>query len=83
MKGNGSAWAQPQEKGLSTTFFANPFGPMQKQPECLKIIDQMFAALLDQHIFLGEIYTGLGLPEKGGNALEIAAKELLAKISGK
>ena len=26
---------------------------------------------------------GLGLPEKGGNALEIAAKELLAKISGK
>lgn len=56
---------------------------MQKQPECLKIIDQMFVALLDQHIFLGEIYTGLGLPEKGGNALEIAAKELLAKISGK
>ena len=83
IEGKRFALGTTQEKGLSTTFFANPFGPMQKQPECLKIIDQMFAALLDQHIFLGEIYTGLGLPEKGGNALEIAAKELLAKISGK
>ena len=64
IEGKRFALGTTQEKGLSTTFFANPFGPMQKQAECLKIIDQMFAALLDQKIFLGEIYTGLGLPER-------------------
>ena len=81
IEGKRFALGTTQEKGLSTTFFANPFGPMQKQDQCLKIIEQMFDALLDQGIFLGEIYTGLGLPDKGGNALEVAAQELLHKIS--
>lgn len=83
IEGKRFALGTTQEKGLSTTFFANPFGPMQKQEACLKIIDQLFNQLIEQKIFLGEIFTGLGLPEKGGNALELAARELLAKISEK
>lgn len=83
IEGKRFALGTTQEKGLSTTFFANPFGPMQKQEACLKIIDQLFDQLIEQNIFLGEIFTGLGLPEKGGNALELAARELLAKISEK
>ncbi len=36
IEGKRFALGTTQEKGLSTTFFANPFGPMQKQAECLK-----------------------------------------------
>ena len=69
-----------QEKGISTTFFANPFGPMQKQEQCLPIIDEMFAKLFDQGIFVGEIFTCLGLENKGDDGLKIAAIELFEEI---
>lgn len=83
VEGKRFALGTTQEKGLSTTYFANPFGPMQKQEQCQKIIEQMFDELIKQNVFLGEIYTCLGLPEKGGNGLEIAAQKLCEKLSQK
>ena len=80
LEGKRFALGTTQEKGLSTTFFANPFGPMQKQEQCLPIFNQMFDTMFDKNIFVGEIYTCLGLPNKGEDGLKIAAAELLNEI---
>lgn len=65
------------EVGISKTYFANPFGPVQKEAECNLIIDEIFDVLARQDTFVGEIFTGLGLSDKGGNTLEIGAKKML------
>ncbi|MBQ7889390.1 MAG: hypothetical protein IJ356_06490 [Erysipelotrichaceae bacterium] len=80
LEGKRYALGTTQEKGLSTTFFANPFGPMQKQEQCLPIFNQMFDTLFEKDIFVGEIYTCLGLPNKGDDGLKIAAEQLLEEI---
>lgn len=69
-----------QESGLSTTFFANPFGPMQKQEECRKLIDTIFDKLFEQKIPVGEVYTCLGLADKGNHGIDEGAKALLDYI---
>ncbi|MGN1054473.1 MAG: hypothetical protein ACI4P1_04260, partial [Erysipelotrichaceae bacterium] len=68
------------EKGLSTTYFANPFGPMQEKDKCSAIIDKVFNALNRNGVLLGEIYTNLGLKNKGDGGIDVAAKELLELI---
>lgn len=80
VEGKRFALGTTQEKGLSTTFFANPFGPMQKQEECIKLIDQMFEQLYKQDIIVGEIYTCLGLPDKGDHGIDEAARALLTLV---
>jgi hypothetical protein len=77
IQGKRFALGTTQEKGISTTFFANPFGPMQRQDECSVLIDKMFDALFDQNIPVGEIYTCLGLPDKGNHGIDKAAAALL------
>ncbi|MCF0108516.1 MAG: hypothetical protein HUJ57_00175 [Erysipelotrichaceae bacterium] len=77
VEGKRFALGTTQEKGISTTFFANPFGPMQKQEKCSKIIEQVFDKLFEKNIFVGEIYTCLGLENKGDNGIEKAAECLL------
>jgi hypothetical protein len=42
VEGKRFALGTTQEKGLSTTFFANPFGPMQRQKETKVLIDKLF-----------------------------------------
>ncbi len=66
-----------QESGLSTTFFANPFGPMQKQKACTKLINTIFDKLFEEKIPVGEVYTCLGLPNKGNHGIEEGAKAIL------
>ena len=77
IEGKRFALGTTQEKGLSTTFFANPFGPMQRQEETKVLIDRMFDALFAQNIPVGEIYTCLGLPNKGDHGINKAAEALL------
>ncbi len=77
IEGKRFALGTTQEKGLSTTFFANPFGPMQKQEVATPLIDEMFNKLFEQGVYVGEIYTCLGLPDKGENGIVDAAQALL------
>lgn len=77
VEGKRFALGTTQEMGISTTFFANPFGPMQKQDDCMKIIDTMFNELNKSNITVGEIYTCLGLENKGNDGLKVAAEQLL------
>ena len=65
------------EVGISTTYFANPFGPMQMQGVCDPIIDEVFQSMKDNGIFTGEIYTHLGFDKKNRHGLNEAALQLL------
>jgi len=65
-----------QEVGLSETYFANPFGPMQKKELCDGLIDNIFASLKSSGTFIGEIYTQLGLNKKEG-PLNVVTNSLL------
>lgn len=80
IEGKRIALGTTQEKGLSSTFFANPFGPMQKQAACLKIIDDIFDEMEKEKICVGEIYTCLGLENKGNHGIRVASEELLKLI---
>lgn len=68
------------ESGYSTTYFANPFGPMQEKELAQPIIDRVFTALSKQGTVLGEIYTNLGLEDKGNGGINVAAADLLKLI---
>ncbi len=83
IEGKRFALGTTQEKGISTTFFANPFGPMQKQEECSKLIDTIFAELFKENIPVGEIYTCLGLENKGDHGINQAAESLLEFVKQK
>ena len=48
------------EVGMSTTFFANPFGPVQEQAATQPIIDAVFDRLFTDNVYVGEICTHLG-----------------------
>lgn len=66
-----------QEVGLSKTYFANPFGPMQEQALCEPLIDKVFTALKNNNVFSGEIYTHLGFDKTNRTGIEDAARQLL------
>ena len=53
---------------------------MQKQEVCEPLIMQMFEAMRDNGVFIGEIYTHLGLDKENREGINIAAKELLEFI---
>ncbi len=80
IEGKRFALGTTQESGLSTTFFANPFGPMQKEEKCRSIIDEMFGEFKAQNIFVGEIYTCLGVEGKKDEGLKEVAESLLQLI---
>lgn len=43
------------------SFFANPFGPMQKQDETNQLIDLYFNRCFTTSVQVGQIRTGLGI----------------------
>lgn len=80
VEGKRMALGTTQEVGISTTYFANPFGPMQKQDICGPLIDEIFQCLRDNNVFVGEIYTHLGFSKENREGLQIAAQQLLEFI---
>jgi len=79
-EGKRMALGTTQEVGISTTYFANPFGPMQKQDVCDPLIDTIFQCMKDNHVFIGEIYTHLGFSKENREGLQTAAEQLLEFI---
>ena len=67
------------EKGLVSTYFANPFGPVQEREKTDLLLDKYFDLLFKKQIFVGEIHTGLALENGSEKPLE-AALELLEKL---
>ena len=77
IEGTRMAKGTTQETGISTTYFANPFGPQQQQELCGKIIDRIFAGLKENNVFVGEVYTHLGIDPENSEGLQRAAEDLL------
>ena len=68
------------EKGLVESYFANPFGPAQKQEECDVLLDKYFTKMFETGIKVGEIKTCLGVKGLEKSGPKNAAKELLEII---
>ena len=74
--GKRKALGTTDEVGMSTTFFANPFGPVQEEERTKPIIDKVFNKLFANNVYVGEVYTHLG-NDKSKEALHESARELL------
>ena len=74
--GKRKALGTTDEVGMSTTFFANPFGPVQEEERTKPIIDKVFNKLFANNVYVGEVYTHLG-NGKSKKALHESARELL------
>lgn len=79
-EGKRMALGTTQEVGISKTYFANPFGPMQRQDICEPLIDKVFDCLHENNVFVGEIFTHLGFSKEDREGLQIAAQQLLEFI---
>ncbi len=81
IRGARKAKGTTQEIGLVESFFANPFGPVQREEQTRKIIDIFFTKLFDDGILVGELHTKLAIPgmEHSGPA---AAAEKLFELLG-
>lgn len=76
IEGKRFALGTTDEVGMSTTFFANPFGPVQEEEKTRPIIDKVFDRLFDSGVYVGEVYTHLGT-DKSKDSLNESARELL------
>ncbi len=83
IEGQRMAKGTTSESGLSKSFFANPFGPYQKQAETLLLIDEFFDKLKSNNIVVGQIKTQLGIAGMEKQGPMIAATALLEKINKK
>lgn len=77
--GKRKALGTTDEVGMSSTFFANPFGPVQESDRTKPIIDEVFNRLFKDGIYVGEVYTHLGT-DKSKEALHESAQELLDQL---
>lgn len=76
VRGTRKAKGTTTEVGLVDSFFANPFGVVQRREQSERLIDKTFKALYDNDVEVGEIYTKLAIdgyetkgPEKAASWL--------------
>lgn len=78
--GKRQAKGTTSEKGLTTSYFANPFGPHQKKELCDKLIDQYFNNLFEKKVYVGQLKTQLGIKGLEKDGPKKAAMELFELI---
>lgn len=78
--GNRVAKGTTHEKGLVSSYFANPFGPLQKQKETDILLDRYFDKMFDFDVKIGEIKTCLGIDGMEKNGPKNAALDLFSMI---
>ena len=66
IKGERVAMQTTSEKGLVSTYFANPFGPLQEKDKVDSYIKKYFDKLFENNIPVGRLYTRLSLDRKTG-----------------
>jgi hypothetical protein len=71
------------ETGLVTSYFANPFGPVQKKEETDILIDLYFKKFVETGVQVGQLRTCLGIPGKEKTGTTEAATKLLEIIKNK
>ena len=68
--------------GLTHSYFANPFGPAQRQQQHDVLARTTFAAAYAAGVFVGQLRTQLGLPGAESAGPRAAAEALLELIGG-
>lgn len=66
------------EKGLVTSYFANPFGPVQERDIAEKLVRKYFKKMEDNGVKIGEIHTSLAIDGQAKEGPRMAAEELFA-----
>lgn len=69
------------EMGLVESYFANPFGPVQRQDQTEPILHDYFECMFKQGIKVGQIRTRLGIRGQEHKGPKTAAKALLDLIT--
>ncbi len=69
------------EVGLVESYFANPFGPVQRKNDTEIILKEQFETLFKDKVVIGEIYTQLAVVGKHMNGPELAARKLLEYLT--
>ena len=70
------------EVGLTKSFFANPFGPVQKEQETRVILDKIFTKLFTNKVPVGQMYTRLAVPGFEQEGPHEMAEILLEELKG-
>ena len=68
------------EKGLSHTYFANPFGPPQFKELHDELADDFFTEFFEGGVFVGQLRTRLGISGMETEGPEKAARDLLKLV---
>ncbi|MGL4977442.1 MAG: phosphoenolpyruvate carboxykinase, partial [Cetobacterium sp.] len=76
IEGARNAKGTTSEIGLVTSYFANPFGPVQRKDDTDILIDKYFDKMFDDKTLVGQIRTGLGIEGLEKLGPEKAAKKL-------
>ncbi|MFV0498677.1 MAG: phosphoenolpyruvate carboxykinase [Bacilli bacterium] len=71
------------EIGLVTSYFANPFGPYQRQKQTDVLIKKYFTSFFNKNIKIGEIRTRLGIKGNETSGPKNAANQLLIELAKK
>jgi hypothetical protein len=69
------------EKGIVTSYFANPFGPLQYEKEYGKLAKKYFEKVFASGTYVGQLRTRLGVKGFETSGPEEAAKELFSVIA--
>ena len=80
IRGARRAKGTTQEVGMTETFFANPFGPVQREEKTRVIIDKVFDKLFEDGTKVGVLHTRLAVPGMEHEGPAIAAKRLFEII---
>jgi hypothetical protein len=76
IRGARRAKGTTQEVGMTETFFANPFGPVQREEKTRVIIDKVFNKLFEDGTPVGVLHTRLAVPGMEHEGPALAAKKL-------
>ncbi len=69
------------ETGLVTSYFANPFGPMQEQETAGRLIREYFEGLFAEGVKVGQMHTSLAIEGMSKEGPRAAAEELFRMIN--
>jgi hypothetical protein len=69
--------------GLTETYFANPFGAVQRREQHEELARRTFAAAFGAGVYVGQLRTQLGLPGAESAGPAAAARALLDLIAGR
>lgn len=80
--GNRMAKGTTTEYGLVGSYFANPFGPVQRKEQTEPLLQEFFHKMFEQGVQVGVLRTRLGIKGKEYDGPRTAAKTILHYVTG-